>query len=191
MAKHDWATIRKEYVEGVQENGKIAWPAMRGVAEIHEVDGTVLRLRAAKERWADLRNQYRAKQLQARQTARVKTVAHAGAKFDADILKLAQTLAAMLGKRLESLPAEDTEGIRKISAALVNVQRAGRIALGEPADGPFPSSDARGGVLVIRVIRDGPYGNALEAVAQTEQNPHKNHTQSALNSWLRDTQVPR
>ncbi|MEJ7669131.1 MAG: hypothetical protein WKH97_10445 [Casimicrobiaceae bacterium] len=169
MAKHDWATIRKEYVEGIEQEGKITWPAMRRVAEIHEVDGTVLRLRAARERWADLRNQYKAKQLHARQTARVKTVAHAGAKFDADILRLAQSLATMLGKRLETLPPEDTEGIRKVSAALVNVQRAGRIALGEPADGPLPSGNGQLGPIVIRVVRDGAYGHTLESAALTEE----------------------
>jgi len=139
------------------------------------------------DRQGDLRDNFRTKQLHARQTARVKTVAPAGAKFDADILRLAQTLATMLGKRLESLSPEDTEGIRKISAALVNVQRAGRIALGEPADGPLPAGDGRGSVIVIRVIRDGPYGNTVEAVASTEEKTNMH----ALNSWPRDTQEPR
>jgi len=169
--KHDWTTIRNEYVEGIEQNGKILWPTMRGVAAGHGMDGTVLRLRAAKEKWADLRNQYKAKQLHARQTARVKIVANAGAKFDSKILGIAQMLAARLTVMMGEMDqTHDPEPYRKVASALVNVQRAGRIALGEPADGPLPSGTSQVGTMVIRIIRDGPYGSTLESVARTEHS---------------------
>ncbi|MEJ7669033.1 MAG: hypothetical protein WKH97_09935 [Casimicrobiaceae bacterium] len=77
----------------------------------------------------------------------------------------------------------------------MNVQPAGRIALGEPADGPPGPGGQQLGTVIVRVIRDGPYGNTLEAVAETEHFCSKNQTEIeqktntiALNSWPRDTQ---
>lgn len=160
MAKHDWPTIRKDYVEGIEQDGKITWPTLEALAEKYDIRTGDYRTRVSREGWTSLRDKFRARQGQVRQSARVKAVANGAAKFDAKILGIAQTMADRLTTMMAGMTeAQDPEPYRKAAAALVNVQRAGRIALGEPADGPPGQGGQLLGTVLIRVFRDGPYGD--------------------------------
>jgi len=162
VAKHDWPTIRKDYVEGIEQDGKLTWPTMEAIAVKYGIEGPMLRMHASKQKWTDLRDKYHTKQLHARQDARVKAVATGAAKFDAKILQAANGLADLLVRAIAKLEPEATGELRSTSASLVNVQRAGRIALGEPADGPPGPGGQLLGTVLIRVVRDGPYGETIE-----------------------------
>jgi len=163
MAKHDWPTIRKDYVEGIEQDGKLTWPSMEDLAEKYGIGGNDYRNRASKEGWVEQRGKFRARQVQVRQTAKVSAVGNGAAKFDLKILGIAQMMADRLTTMMAGMDeAKDPEPYRKAAAALVNVQRAGRIALGEPADGPPGPGGQLLGTVLIRVVRDGPFGETIE-----------------------------
>jgi hypothetical protein len=170
MAKRDYPGIKRKYVEGVTRAGVLIWPTLDELAEEHKVDPPTLRRRASAEQWVEARNDFRTKQARARQAARVKKLGEEGAHFDLKILRLAETQAAMIDVKLQSLHVKrgnkfgpsDSEEIRKLSVALRNVQAVGRIALGEDV-GAAGVPPLQPGEITVRVVRaDGGYSDPHE-----------------------------
>ena len=54
------------------------------------------------------------------------------------------------------------EQLRILSVAQRNAQVIGRVAMGEPADGPPGPGGQLLGTVMIRVVREGPFGETIE-----------------------------
>lgn len=151
QAKHDWLSIKRDYVEGMANGEGLHWPTLEEVAEKYKVRHGYVVQRAAKEKWTDAKNIYRRKVEDARQDKRSDLLASKGAEFDATFLQIAETLGGMIKLRMNELNAKQADGkvkaseaqeLTRLTIAARNAHAMGRVALGESGDGPplgFPN----------------------------------------------------
>jgi hypothetical protein len=135
---YDWPAIKTEYITSTIH--------LRDLANKHGVHPSVLMKRAAKEGWEAERKQRQADiALEAQRILREEQLNEL-VEFNRSDVTLAKALRAQIAKRINAakdlanpLPLAGRE-IRQLSAALVDTQKVGRLALGilvEPEGMPF------------------------------------------------------
>lgn len=159
MAKHDWPTIRREYVEGFDKDGRIHRPTMRELAARHNVDAGKLRGRAGVEGWTDARRTFAAKASQAREAERVAEMGRLGAAFDRTMLDFADDYMRLVGRakrNLDRVALPDELAVMRIGQAARHAQVIAKIALGEaPGGDDLPALPGSGALAAtVRVIYD-------------------------------------
>lgn len=160
MAKHDWPTIRREYVEGFDKDGRIHRPSLREIAARHGVDATMVRHRARAEGWSKARHNFDSKAAQARETARVRVLAAEGAAFDRRMLRVAGGLVDLVERAREAVAATDDAidhlELARLCQAARHAQVIAKIALGEaPGGDDLPALPGSGALAAtVRVIYD-------------------------------------
>lgn len=118
----DWTAIRTEYINGAE------YPDL---AHKYKVKEATLRQRASRHKWSQERQ--KASQLvTAKATeALIETKAEQLAKFNADDLKVARNLRALVNRQIQKSNGEmDASTIRALAGAASEAQRIGRLALG-------------------------------------------------------------
>lgn len=139
MKKHDWPTIKSEYVQGIVTEGRIEYPTYEELAKRHKVSFGYLRKRAAIENWTEQRNIYIAKLEQKTLEKKTDKLAAQQADFDYEIFQTTKNLFAYIKAKMnninrdiqvnEVLPAL-TE-IEQLTKTLKQIQEIGKRALGE------------------------------------------------------------
>lgn len=166
----DWAEIKRQYVEGVQVDGKIANATCDELAAAHGVNASNVRDRAGKEGWRTEREIFQAKAERARQEKRVQVLAADGAQFDADALRIAKGALVAIGRKVgeilgkpdapRAVSREDVDVLRGLGSAARHFHAIGKASLGEPADLAPPPAQPAGpqapSELRVTIVRDGP-----------------------------------
>ncbi len=109
--KYDWASIREQFIEGVEVEGQKEREFLNLVqlAERTTVPLQRIRERAAEERWYDQREQYQLKVAKQRQTRRVLELAGQSVEFDSRALETAKLGMHVVTTRMQEIAAEIEE----------------------------------------------------------------------------------
>lgn len=159
MAKHDWPTIRREYVEGFDKDGRIHRPTMRELGARHGIDETNVRRRAKVEGWTAARHEFTTKAAQAREAERVAEMGRLGAAFDRTMLNFAHDYMRLVGRakrNLDGVDLPDELAVMRIGQAARHAQVIAKIALGEaPGGDDLPALPGSGALAAtVRVVYD-------------------------------------
>ena len=162
--------LKSHYVEGVVVDGFRTWPSYQNLADDHNVSAEWLRKKAAAEGWAEHRREFIAKTEQLTRSKKTEVLAEVGARFDTEILRLAEQGISLIARGLDAaqsrveangeLAPADPRMLSQLGLALRQFQAAGRVAMGQPADNPAPNPflpTTTGGAspfgeLVVRVV---------------------------------------
>jgi hypothetical protein len=165
-AKHDWPRIKKDYVEGIPNDGGHDWPSLDDLAVKYGAGRSALRMQASKDGWTDLRRQYQTKVDQTRRTKRAEKLGSRQAEFDSRVMRVADTQLAMIVRKMNemnapggdgAMPSVDPSVMIKLARALRDIQAVGRIALGIPSvGGPMGAAGSGGGVMRFEWVTDDP-----------------------------------
>lgn len=109
--KYDWASLREQFIEGVEVEGQKEREFLNLVqlAERTDVPLQRIRERAAEERWYDQREQYQLKVAKQRQTRRVLELAGQSVEFDSRALETAKLGMHVVTTRMQEIAAEIEE----------------------------------------------------------------------------------
>lgn len=144
--KYDWEKIRRSYIEGYNNNGKVVFLNLSELANKCKIECALLLKHAAEEKWKYQREIYRKKIEHAKKQEVTKVLAGQGAEFDSKTLELAragilQIKAYFLAQKKmmrkakeenkENIPLLDPKVLDSMSKALVAFQKVGKLALGE------------------------------------------------------------
>jgi hypothetical protein len=157
--KHDWPSIRRDYVEGIDRDGVIVYPTMDEVAERHKVMPNRVREQAAKRGWFADRERLQARIAQARETKRAVVIGRAGADFDSKVLRFAGRLLGDVERTRKRLTRKDANvdplELSRIGLAARHCQTLAKVALGEeigddgvPLPLPAPGSELPTAIIV-------------------------------------------
>lgn len=151
MARYDWPTIKRRYVEGVydQQQRVHQWPSLAEVAAHFGIGQNRIREKSADEGWVEARRQWQAQVEATRQQARANALAKSGVQLDdkaVDTAKLGLQLCyARLGeiaeaaqrRRAETAGSGGQTGIdaqeqQRLAAAVDLWHKIGMRAIGDP-----------------------------------------------------------
>lgn len=134
MAKHDWATIKREYVEAPDERSR---PRLEQLAVKFQCSASYLREKAAKENWRMEAERFLQTVATKRQEMKSESLAGELAQWDSHCYGLAQAALKLVYARLKAAtenPADERytlDGLDKLTKSLDRIQRIGKTALGE------------------------------------------------------------
>ena len=133
--------IMLEYCEGeLQDDGSRVTISLEKLIKKHDVAKATLYRRASKEGWSDRRTQFLARTRETIQANRIKDMAAEAGKLDRASLRIAQGFLGRVASQLmRAQQIEDAGGesqftpeqLRSLSAAAMNAQKIGKLALGE------------------------------------------------------------
>ena len=155
-----WALAREFYVRGALRNGKPYFPSVRETAEFAGLSTSALRTTVKRDGWDRDREGYQADrerafadELRKRAEEEGEMLAAMRASFDEDCFRIAHVLKEKVKQGVERLPMGlpelDQDGkptgnwwfprgttynAAQLSIALLNAQKAGRLAIGESTD---------------------------------------------------------
>lgn len=138
--KRDFAVMRREFVEGVEIDGRVVILTLEEVAARHGYNASNLRKRAGKERWTAARSRFTAKVQQKREEARAVALGSKGAKLDAATVLIAERALELCRRELDRLAPKTGKGktdhvaLKRVLENTRLAQNAGRLALGKPLD---------------------------------------------------------
>lgn len=137
--KHDWPTIKAEYVEGTEDDdGNRIYPSGQVVAKKHEVNYGTLRNRIAKEGWVQERDLFMTKVEEARIEKKINVLAGKSAAFDSKGLKVAEGGLGLVGAKMQrgaqDLDRLSAADIAALSTAAKNYHQMGRLILGDSTE---------------------------------------------------------
>lgn len=103
-AKHDWHTLRKEYIEGIDDgNGTIYYPTVAQLAERHGISNQLIVNKASREKWTAVKSAEMNRVALERQKKLAKLMANKQIKFSEKAAEDAMQTQIALGKRILQL----------------------------------------------------------------------------------------
>lgn len=133
-----WPAARAFYVEGTDVAGVRAWPSLAAVAVRFGIPPDSVRRRAAAERWTGARETWQAAYSRLLREARRETLVRESALFDDAILRASRALVGLLDRQIGAAAAAGEKAspahLRAVAHAMLDVQRASKVALGEATD---------------------------------------------------------
>ena len=131
---YDWDIIKTEYIQGyVDEYGKIKLPTLKELSERHECSYSHVKHKSSSGNWKRERKLFGNKREAKIQERKLDIIVNEATEFDSKALK-----AAKMGVKqvLNYLKKSDlsTLDYQKLSLSLVNYQKVGLLALGEPTE---------------------------------------------------------
>lgn len=107
-AKHDWETVRRNYIEGIEKpDSEERWyPTLKELAELHKIAPVMVRQRSSEERWPSHREAANMIATQERQRKRARMVAKNALDFDERGHDTAKVGMAMVMTRLGEIAAQ-------------------------------------------------------------------------------------
>lgn len=115
--KYDWPTLKRDYVEGIEVDGKLTWPTFNELSERHGVWSSNVRDRAAIEMWTTDRAAFQRRIEMQRQQARSQELAALGADLDLQALRIAKNGLTITSARLGELGQAAQERMEAIRQA--------------------------------------------------------------------------
>lgn len=137
MSKPDWPNIKRDYVETTLTLAEVQekWGIPRGT----------LSARATRESWHDQKQQYAAKVEQTRQEKIIAKTAEEQARFQSNIIKVANVQLGMILRQMQE-PGLTTAELFKLTSTLAKVQQIGitshRIGTGRVGAAPDDAAQA-------------------------------------------------
>lgn len=105
---YDWATVRKEYVEGWQNGEGRHLPTLEELSKKHKVGLASLWKRSAAECWPDARKVFSRKITAASERKSIAALSLYGVRFDRGILAIAEQIAEQVRRHMARyMPSED------------------------------------------------------------------------------------
>jgi hypothetical protein len=154
--RHDWAKVKTDYVQGVEEGGNRRYPSVPELSKKYGISVKYAQEIAAKQNWVQERRIFESKLQDLRETQRITKLLEDSTKFDSDNLNIAKAGVGVVGSKftahlkatqtLMSTTATEEQkeeakthilsggALETLSKAIVNYQRLGKIALGEPEE---------------------------------------------------------
>lgn len=170
--KHDWETIRREYVEGWQNGEGRHLPSLEELGKKYGIHPGNIRRKAAEDGWVDARNTFDAKVVRAREKKASELLAHYAVTFDRRVLTVAERLVELIARSLAPYeipeigpprPPPDSLILRRLAGALKNAHEVAQRALGQTPGLEFEDERPgmqRGRVLFHMVPKPPPTTNA-------------------------------
>ena len=130
----DWTLIKRDYIQGyTDEDGNHKCPTLEDLCERYSCSISTMKKRSANEKWSQERNLYGTKLEQKIQNRTMNLVASEAASFDSKSLTAADSTITLIMDRMKD-PKLSNHDILKLSNAIVNFQKVGKLAVGEPTE---------------------------------------------------------
>ncbi|MBP0022186.1 MAG: hypothetical protein J7647_32100 [Cyanobacteria bacterium SBLK] len=108
--RHDWTTIRREYVEAPSEKER---PTYEQLAQKYDVSIGYLRQRASREKWAEQANKHLTNIERSRRKKLIEERSRQLARIDSAKLNIAEALFKMIGDKLYQMQSADPQKFLK------------------------------------------------------------------------------
>ena len=129
MAKYDWRTIEKEYVEGLTIDGKLTFPSQAELCRKYNISTTQMCNRVNNGQWNIKREIFSNKVATLVQEKKAETISDEGSRFDLDCFNTAKAGTEKVISLLANTVNYDD--LNKLSTALKNFQTVGKNSLGD------------------------------------------------------------
>ena len=134
---YDWATIKREFIRGYddEKGERVPKPTLKQLSERHGCGYDTIRRKASpkQENWEQERHIFDTKTTQAITEKEIEKISDEVVDFDNKSLNVAKEGIDEGLKRLKD-ETLSTHDYLKISTALTNFQKIGKLALGEPTE---------------------------------------------------------
>lgn len=144
MARRDWDTISRQYIEGIEKDGARKYPTMRELCEQHGIAVGAMGKKAKTDQWAVKREMFASKVATACEQKKIEVLSDEGSSFDLQCFNAAGKAIVMITNKLNKIGPDGfvpIDDLRTMSSALKNLQLVGRLSLGQPIDISKSSSD--------------------------------------------------
>lgn len=149
MTKYSWVDIKADYVEGaINEEGNFIYPTFDDLVEKHGCSYSSLSKKAANERWMQERKIFETKMQERRQEMKAEAIASESASFDSKCLTAADEILAVVKERAKQPDLRSSE-YDVLSRAIVNLQKVGKLALGEVTEHVKKEDDSLANLVKI------------------------------------------
>ena len=131
---YDWILIKSEYIQGcTDDNGERICPTLDQLSERHGCSLSTLLKRSAREKWNTERNMYSIKRNKKIFEKKEEILISEASNFDNKSLNVAELGVEEGLKRLSAKDLSNHD-FQKISTAVSNFVKIGKLALGEPTE---------------------------------------------------------
>lgn len=131
---YDWTLIKSEYIQGyTDDNGDRICPTLDQLSARHGCSLSTLLKRSAREKWNTERNMYSIKRNKKIIERKEEILITEASSFDNKALQVAELGLSEGLKRLQD-KALSNHDFNKISSAINNFMKIGKLALGEPTE---------------------------------------------------------
>lgn len=139
MAKYDWETIRKQYIQGIrQENGDKTYPTLQELCNTHGCALGTIGDRAKKEEWKTQRRKFseriRKKVDEKKSEIEADDIVESDAKFESTGEKLRKLVDKKINIFLDTPRDVRAYDIKNLGDALRSAQEVVKTAQGEPLE---------------------------------------------------------
>jgi len=143
--KHDWTSIKRDYVEGhFDKKNKLVWATLSQLAEKYNVPYTYLRQVSSEQKWSIEKQNYRTNYEHSKQEEKIRYLAKKAAKFDVKCIAIAEagihqieTILTTADNVIDKSGKKvfiNIETLETIAKTLDKFQKIGRLALGSSTD---------------------------------------------------------
>jgi len=131
---NDWDLIKTEYVQGfVDDNGNIKLPTLMELSERYNCTYSYMKQKSSKGKWVHQKKLFKGTRQKKIQEKRLDVIITEAARFDSEALKASEKGVKEV---INCLNKSDLTSLdhQKLSIALINYQKVGLLALGEPTE---------------------------------------------------------
>ena len=156
MVQINWASIRTDYIQGTECNGRHVFPSYRWLAIENRVSYTTVARHGHAENWPSERNQFAIKLRSLRDAKRAEALAEEAAELDRLCLAAAKRQIRIIRAMLADAVEIDKQGrpifrispkdLNSLARALRESQEVGRLAIGQPLSADQVRPEESGGV---------------------------------------------
>lgn len=129
-----WDIVKRQYVQGVEKDGKRVYPTMRDLADKYECNVSTVGRHAKAEDWAVQREIFANKLQTECKRKTIEVLSDAGSDFDLKAFRIAQAGLKRIQDALEGEVPMLPEDVNRLASASRTFHQTGRLALGEPTD---------------------------------------------------------
>ena len=131
---YDWDIIKTEYVQGyVNGDGKLKLPTHKELCQRYGCSISIMKHHSSDGKWKDQRKLFVGVREEKIHDKKLEVLVNEAAKFDSKSLKAA-TIGVDEGLERLKDKSLSTHNYMKISIAIMNFQKVGLLALGEPTE---------------------------------------------------------
>ena len=130
--RYDWALIKREYIQGYDEDGEHKCPTLKDLCERHGCSYSTIKKKSASEKWERERNLYGTKRNQKILEKKMDIMVEESASIDNKALEIAHKGLDLVNQRLDKKP--DDKDALKLSNTATNFHKMARLAMGEETE---------------------------------------------------------
>lgn len=135
IKKRNWIEMKREYVEGINVDGKLTFPDLSQIAQKHDCTYSAISKKSSAEKWTTEKKLFWKKIEKSRQDKTIEHLASESANFNAKLLKLSEIFLSHCAKHAQEYQKEGKPmpavELNRLSQVIERMGRTGNIALGE------------------------------------------------------------